>query len=285
LHCLYDVGAIEPDYRYRLHQLSGHALRDGPFLRCLDGKLPEGWDADHVVRSIREQQWSTLEQLPLVSRDGGERRHRTSVGSALRRGAFMMRRAQYRLRRPGLSLALLGPDGAGKSTLAEDVRARFLFPVQVIYMGNRPQSPLHIGAIAIPGSSLFRRLLRIWMNMGRAIYHRSLGRLVIFDRYTYDQSRELSDDASMVERAYFWMLTHSTPAPDRVFILDAPGQVMYDRKGEWSPYELEVQRAHFLSLRDRLANVEVVDASRDPTAMRRDVLDRIWRQYVSRWAP
>jgi thymidylate kinase len=73
------------------------------------------------------------------------------------------------------------------------------------------------------------------------------------------------------------------PAPDLVLILDAPGSLMHERKGEYTPETLEDWRQRFLGLQHRLRNVEVLDTSQPPDAVRTEAIDRIWRRYAERW--
>jgi thymidylate kinase len=68
-----------------------------------------------------------------------------------------------------------------------------------------------------------------------------------------------------------------------VLVLDAPGSVMYERKGEHSAEFLETQRQHFLALRQQIPQLEVVDATRAQNIVRSDVVERIWRQYLAHW--
>jgi thymidylate kinase len=86
-----------------------------------------------------------------------------------------------------------------------------------------------------------------------------------------------------LKRAYRWIDGHALPGPDLSLVLDAPGEVMYRRKGEYTPEMLEDWRQHFLSLRDRFHAVEIVDTTRPEEQVRSDVVERIWRHYVDRW--
>ena len=76
---------------------------------------------------------------------------------------------------------------------------------------------------------------------------------------------------------------HACPGPDLVLVLSAPGQVMYERKGSYNPKQLEDWRQHFLALRHRLPQLQIVDATRSKDEVRADVVDRIWQLYAHRW--
>lgn len=78
-------------------------------------------------------------------------------------------------------------------------------------------------------------------------------------------------------------LGHSCPPPDLVLVLSAPGPVMYAKKREYSAETLEDWRQHFLALRRKLPQVELVDTTRPVDEVRADAMHRIWRRYPARW--
>jgi hypothetical protein len=82
-----------------------------------------------------------------------------------------------------------------------------------------------------------------------------------------------------------WIDGHACPGPDVVVILDAPGAVMHERKGEYDPAMLEEWRERFRGVRRRAPDAEIVDASRAPEVVLRDVSARVWRRYLARWQP
>jgi len=99
--------------------------------------------------------------------------------------------------------------------------------------------------------------------------------MVVFDRYVYDALIAAQRSNGLPKWLYMWVLGHACPAPDLVLVLDAPGEVMYARKGEESPEVLETQRQGLLALCGRVPHVQVVDATRDKAAVRADILGRI----------
>jgi thymidylate kinase len=107
---------------------------------------------------------------------------------------------------------------------------------------------------------------------------------VIFDRYVYDALIAAHQSPGLLKRLYMLVLGHSCPAPDLVLVLDAPGEVMFARKGEDSPEILEKQRQGLLSLRNHVPRLQVVDATRTEAEVRADVLGRVWSEYCGRWS-
>lgn len=179
-----------------------------------------------------------------------------------------------------MTVAILGPDGCGKSTVVARIKESYYFPVRSIYLGLWQQSGGRGKEPTVPGWSLVSRMLRVWARYLVGQYHRALGRLVLFDRYTFDSLAADKEGQGRVARLYTWILGHSCPGPDLVLVLSAPGEVMYRRKREKSPEELEIERQGYLSLQHRVPHVQVVDAARPEETVLADVIDRIWCRYI-----
>ncbi|MGH7225195.1 MAG: hypothetical protein ACRELF_18390, partial [Gemmataceae bacterium] len=271
LHVLLEKSSISEYRRTCLQDLLPCLRFEGPLLSVVETACPIGWSAARIADCVRRQEWTALEDLRPVLIDSWRRRQ------PLRRRLFLtwgrlirlVRGASARLRRRGLSVALLGPDGAGKTTLAEGVQQQFCTPVRSIYMGSG--AGMGQGALVrwrIPGLGSPGRLLTLWLRYLHSLWHKSLGRLVIFDRYIHDAGLPQGERMPWSYRLTRWLHAHACPSPDLVLVLDAPAEMMYRRKGEQDPVALEKQRQHFLSLSQRYPRVEVVDASRDPLAVR-----------------
>lgn len=180
--------------------------------------------------------------------------------------------------RRGLTVALLGPDGVGKSTLVDGLAATYPLPVRTIYMGmwQGAGRPGYTRADAV--LAILTRPLRVWGRVARGALHVARGRLVVFDRYTYDALLPITGSLRWLKRPYFWLLAHLAPRPDLVLVLDLPGEVAFARKGEFTPEALEAVRQGFLALVPRV-RAEVVDASAPPDRVRADVAARIRRRH------
>lgn len=285
LHELLDKeGVFAAGDAVHLAELARGAGRGGPLARLVESLCPAGWSGERIVAEVQRGDWTSLAALaPCLAaawrqRRRGDVRRRTIAGGFRRWAGKGLKLS----RRRGLGVALLGPDGAGKSTLAAGLEGSFYFPVRSVYMGLY-QRPSVKGGRRAPGVGLAGRLVTQWGRWLEAAYHRRRGRLVLFDRYSYEALVPNRYRHSRRARARRWLLGHSCPPPDLVVLLDAPGELLYARKGEQAVALLEKQRTAYRALVSRLPRAVVVDASRPAEAVRPEVTALIWREYVRRW--
>jgi thymidylate kinase len=183
-----------------------------------------------------------------------------------------------------VSVALLGTDGAGKSTLAAAIQRSFYFPVHRVYMGLwQARQPRETTVLQRPGLRILGAALKLagrmplsWRGYLIGRCHEALGRVVIFDRYVYDALVTSQHTTGRLRRWYLRLLGHSCPAPDLVLVLDAPGEMMFARKAEHTPEILEMRRQELLAVSKHIPHVQIVDATRAESVVRADVLGRIW---------
>jgi thymidylate kinase len=297
LHCLLDKGVVEPAYQARLAELAC-AIADDQALgahvtRCFPPSL--AWP--QIKQAILRGEWDALLKArravmaQLAGRDPVGTRWRRVIRPALR---FLDRRTRA-LRSRGFSVALLAPDGAGKTTLARALGQTFYLPTRYIYMGTNLES----STITLPTTRWLRKLerrrrhpfvrmlgaLNTLLEQGVryrvAAYHRRRGRLVVFDRYTASALTTGQRSGALHKRLQRWVMGKLCPPPDVVIYLDAPAEVLYERKQEHSPAVLEQQRQRYLQLLQDVARKAIVDVRSGPDEVRRQVAGLIWCRYAA----
>jgi thymidylate kinase len=283
LHCLLDRGSVPPRHAGRLVELASAATGDGPLAREVVPYLPPGWDATRVVEHVRRRDWATLTRLGRALHARWRRRRPVAtwtrgVGQhALRRLSPL---ATVAGRGRGRSVALLGLDGAGKSTLAAGLVRTCYIPTRALYVPTTSRSVLR-SVVAVPGLGLAERLLRLWAKSLAVSWHKARGRLVVLDRYVYDAMLPPPPGYGLRARVNHRVLGHALPAADVVVLLDLPAEVTHRRKNEHTVAWLAERRRHYLDLSHRVAGLHVVDAARPPDQVRRDVTAIVWRSWAA----
>jgi len=226
-----------------------------------------------------------------------------------------------------ITVALIGPDGAGKTTVSRQLQQSLPLPVVCLYMGVNHEASAHllpttrlVRAIKracggppdaagprdpqqadLPARGALRRALRgakslaglanrvaeEWYRQLLAWYHCRRGRIVLFDRhyfsdyYAYDVAPG-DQRRSLARRIHGYLLRRFYPHPDLVILLDAPGEVLFARKGEGTAELLERRRRDYLQLKDVVPRFAVVDAAQPADGVVRDVAGHILDLYRSR---
>jgi thymidylate kinase len=180
--------------------------------------------------------------------------------------------------RRGFTVALIGCDGAGKTTVARALERATELPVRYLYMGvsaeasNRQLPSTRVAhaikrrAAARPvrgspphgvrraGRSALRlanRLAEEWYRQLIAQAFVTGGSIVVFDRHflaDYHAFDVAGARRPLSRRIHGWMLVHAYPRPDLVVLLDAPPEVLFARKGEGTLASLARRREDYLGL-------------------------------------
>lgn len=213
-------------------------------------------------------------------------------------GAIWKRAARV-LRPDGLNVVFLGPDGAGKSSVVENVGPALLGALNNwTCLGFAPPILQHFTAKgprktdqphALPARSLFTSLLRAayWFAYYTLRYpalRLALARstLVLNDRDFLDI---LVDQKRYRYGGPLWLLRliwRVIPKPDLIILLDAPPEVLQARKQEVGYEETRRQRNAYLSLVRSLDNGRIVDASQPLERVARDVSGIIVQHLAAR---
>jgi thymidylate kinase len=198
------------------------------------------------------------------------------------------------------TVTLIGPDGVGKTTVSHELKMLLTIPAITIYMGDNVETSNvmlptmrwwksrykneikdHSNGRKSRGSGLkkllytmrkglglLNRVMDEWYRQTVAWLYTKRGYVVIFDRhfvydyYDVDQAKG-AHVAPFKKRLHAKILKATLPEPDLVICMDAPGQVVFERKGEFTPEFLEKRRQHYLSLQDKIHNFVAIDATQN----------------------
>jgi thymidylate kinase len=187
-------------------------------------------------------------------------------------------------RRRGLTVALIGCDGAGKTTVARALERDPALGARYLYMGVSADSSDRMlpstrvahavkrargrraAATAAASSeeqpprrrSRARAALRVanriaeeWYRELLARTYRARGAIVVFDRHflaDYHAIDVVGEGLPLSRRIHGWMLSRAYPRPDLAVFLDAPPEVLHARKGEGTIASLARRRADYLGV-------------------------------------
>lgn len=194
--------------------------------------------------------------------------------------SFWRHELKLRLRPPLPWVAILGPDGSGKSSVIDELAQRFTPPLcagvtvchwrpGVIWKpagdGSPETDPHGKAARSLPASALkLAMLFADWTAgyWGRLVHLRAKGALLVSDRPFIDL---LADPRRYRYGAPRWLarvVAGILPSPDLVIVLDAPVEVLRTRKQEIAEHDLSLLRDRYRGLVSGRRNAYVVDASR-----------------------
>jgi thymidylate kinase len=271
LRALVDKGGLAHRHRPAVRSLASKATGPPPELE--PALAARGLDAELLGRLAAAGEWDELERH-VVARVGPAGRRKPTAG--------VLRRLRRLRGARGLSVAVLGPDGAGKTTLVEALDHGLPFETRRRYMGLTGGWIRRAGALRVPGLVLGARLLVLWGRYLRIESDRRLGRIVLVDRYVLDgavpsgvQLRSLARLSRQVQR-------RACPLPDLVLLLDASGETMHGRKGEYDAETLEGWRTAYARLAGRVPGLEVLDAEQPAEVVERQAKALIWQRYRRR---
>ena len=256
-------------------------------LSAIWAKAPE--ECDEQLKRFWPEDWSSLLRKAAIDGDWEKVRKNLPTlqrsllanfpGSAEPRAREIYRRFKRVLQPTGLHVAFLGPDGSGKSSVIDRV-------IPDLTLAFRKTACLHlrpglgrkwneIPPVIDPHGKAPRNLPE---SIAKALYYwfdyfagwwlmiwpkRIRSTLVVFDRYYHDL---LVDPKRYRYGGPMWLVRlvgGLIPKPDLWILLDAPAEVLQERKQEVPIEETARQRDAYLKLVKNLKNGFVVDASQN----------------------
>ena len=275
LHELLKRGDVVEHRRQRIDSLSGASDLTSPVAAEIEVVSPGS--ATRLREAALDREWERVRSIGEEIRRGWCRSRPVGVRVVTAFSRFtQLLPARTAV---GMSVAILGPDGAGKTTLAASLRRTIPMPSSYVYLGVWRDSRFESTLRHVIGARLALRLATLLGKSAWIQLQRRLGKLVVLDRYTSDAV--LPADASDWKASISSTLVQKTCGePDLVVVLDAPAEVMFARKGEQGITRLQASRAMNLAMLDTFRDVVVVDASQQAEDVRREVTIHI----CDRWA-
>jgi len=131
------------------------------------------------------------------------------------------------------------------------------------------------------------RLAEAWYRQVVSLSYQLRGCVVVYDRhFLFDTALGVINSKlqkqQRLDRLYYWILSHLYPKPHLTIFLDAPAEVLHERKGEATPDYLNRQREAYLEQGEKLANFVLVDATQPHRKVLEDVTRHIMEFHASR---
>jgi len=200
----------------------------------------------------------------------------------------------------GIIVALLGPDGAGKTAIGDQLQLKLktIFQEQTRFHlrprflwksnGSEKNAVTNPHGKASRGVILsFAKLIYFWLDyaLGYLLYINPLkkkGHFVLFDRYYYDvlidTKRYRYSGPVWIVRFVGWFI----PEPDLYIILDAPPEIIHARKQEVPLEETRKQRCAYLKFAEETPNTFVLNTEQTLEETVNEALTVIQKKLVNK---
>jgi thymidylate kinase len=271
--------------KYRSYIAAGFRAEPAEALELL-GRTWSAGQAQFLVAAAAAEKWTEIEarsralRRALILRQAA-RRPCQAAASLLADAARFARRAA---RPPGLTVALCGADGSGKSTAARAIieglrptfspqRGREFHWKPPLFSARRraERGPITDPHAEPPRNRLVSLLffgfhwLEFFLGWPLCVQPAAFrGGLVLIDRFYYDFFVDQRRYRLRVPRCLVGLGYRLLAKPDLVLLLDAPLEVLQCRKQEVPPAETQRQRMAYLELVRGLTNGRIIDAAQPP---------------------
>lgn len=258
----------------------------------------------HVISWISNGDWSVLESnVPKLKRALKLETLRKDPLNPLRYWIKEAKRILGRCLYPtGLFIAVLGPDGAGKSTLIDKLelelsgafRNSLKLHLRPGILGKKDDGDPVTNPHGIPPRSYFVSILKLGYYIADYVlgyilmlYPRFVrSTLVIFDRYYDDILVDPARYRYAGPSTLVALMRKFIPKPDIVLMLDVSEENVHNRKQEVERDELLRQLKSYKELAVKLPNAFILDSDQNPQKLAEDsseiIIDFLHRRYLMR---
>jgi len=298
-------GFFKARYQPRIEELLAVPLEREEYDRCLA-------EAFGATTRLGFDPCAPTPPAPELARQAAEKMRRAlkRTASQYDRLATLGRSARYWLaeirtvlRPRGLHVAILGPDGSGKSTAIKSLEATFsrifvdthlhhwrpsvLPEVGVLLRKRAPRTGTvekpHEQPPHSPAVSLLRLLYYLadyWLGYGPHILKRKAqSHLVIFDRYAADMWCDPRRYRLKLPTFAIRLLSWFTPRPDFTFVLLADAPTLAQRKGELPDEALETLLDNYRVLANSGPRCIAIDACRSAAEVT-EQMEQVLRAFL-----
>ena len=232
-----------------------------------------GSSAEALLAAAHTGKWSDV--APMLPVLGNQLRTRGKRGGGV--GKWARRAGRWTRPTSGLHIVFLGPDGVGKSTVIDQVKAA-LSPAFLRYSYQTFAPSLIPGKFQVqkdtphqlpPRGKAASWVKAAWWSVCYTAGHVAAvrptvarGGLVLNHRYLPDAIVDPKRYRYSGPRWILSALWKVAPKPDLLFVLDAPADVIQRRKKEVTPEETARQREGYRAVAEALPNAHIISTDR-----------------------
>lgn len=288
-------GRVKEKYKQMIHETAKDKVHGNTLLSILNASFGPR-EGIILWRHAKESAWDSMEKRYRKSQNALVFQNmQKDLPGLLRRQASMAGRLARRISHPaGISMAIIGPDGAGKSSvikeLGQALTTTFKGKQRVVHWrpeliepsldSEQPPETAPHGKPVRPKvlSMIFFTYHTLMFILGYAVKLAPLrfkGWAIFLDRYYYDFFVDLKRFRLTLSKPWVHLGFFFIPKPDIVLLLDAPPGVLRMRKQEVSKTETARQCIAYRRLIHNLPNSYILNADRPVDQVVDDALKSI----------
>jgi len=285
-----------------MSMIQDYSLKEKGAFRSVLEKVFDPTTSDQLTSIAQASRWNDAERMVphlrwLLISKAILTHPRRSISSTLR---YFASEITLRISPPFPTIAFLGPDGAGKSTVISHLSKKLapccsgielkhwrpaILPDFGVLIRKRPaSSSINIDPHGLPPHGFFSSFLRLlyymtdyWVGFVLLLNARARGRIIIYDRYADDMLVDPRRFRFGLPNLLLKLCRFMTPDCNLTFCLTAPVEVLRFRKDEVSESETLRQVTEYATLTSRKANGHIIETERPIDAITTDIQERIFK--------